>query len=90
MRRKVLYPKEIKQLMYGSGDVAQPLDESVEVLDDCLEWFIEDLCNEALKHSQGRLKTVDFLTALQQDSKKVETFNNSLRELMNCCIWIKS
>lgn len=72
-RRKVLYPKEIKQLMYGSGDVPNPLDESVEVMDECLEWFLVDLCNQALQNAHGgRLRTTDFLTALAGDPKKAK------------------
>jgi transcription initiation factor TFIID subunit 13 len=69
--RKAVFAKEIRQLMYGFGDVPNPREDSVNALDECLEWFVADLCSQATSVSQGKLKTSDFLTALANDSKKV-------------------
>jgi transcription initiation factor TFIID subunit 13 len=71
MDRKTLFAKDIKALMYGFGDVSNPLPESVEVMDELLEWFIIDLCERAQRKSTfQKLKTTDFLLALENDPKK--------------------
>jgi transcription initiation factor TFIID subunit 13 len=58
--------------MYGFGDVANPLQESADVVDELLEWFIKDLCeNAAKKCCTPKLKTSDFLQALENDEKKL-------------------
>jgi transcription initiation factor TFIID subunit 13 len=69
--RKPVFAKEIRALMYGFGDVANPLPESIEIMDELLEWFIVDLCEQAQKRStSSKLKTTDFLLALEKDAKK--------------------
>lgn len=67
--RTLRFEKEIRQLMYGFGDVLNPLDESVAIMDELLEWFVTDLCERA--HASGRMKTSDFLLALHDDPKKL-------------------
>ncbi|KAI8907825.1 transcription initiation factor IID, 18kDa subunit [Gorgonomyces haynaldii] len=69
-KRKPQFQREIRQLMYGFGDQQQPLQETVDIMDELLEWFIKDLADEALKHST-RVKTNDFLNALKDDPKKL-------------------
>jgi transcription initiation factor TFIID subunit 13 len=72
MKRKGIFSKDIRALMYGFGDDPNPLPESVEVLDELLEWFIIDLCENASKKCcTPKLKTSDFLTALEKDGKKL-------------------
>ncbi len=72
MKRKAIFAKELRALMYGFGDVQNPLSESIEVLDELLEWFIVDLSTRAQKKATSqKLKTTDFLTALEGDLKKV-------------------
>jgi transcription initiation factor TFIID subunit 13 len=71
-KRPVQFQKEIRQLFYGFGDDINPLQESVEVMDEMLDWFIADLCKVAQrKSSTARVKTSDFLAALNQDPKKL-------------------
>ncbi|KAI8898684.1 hypothetical protein BC833DRAFT_588840 [Globomyces pollinis-pini] len=43
MKRKSIFAKDIRNLMYGFGDHQNPLPESIEVMDELLEWFIVDL-----------------------------------------------
>ncbi|KAJ3303294.1 Transcription initiation factor TFIID subunit 13 [Kappamyces sp. JEL0829] len=58
--------------MYGFGDVSQPLQESVDVMDELLDWFVADLCESAAKKSSTtKLKTSDFLSALEGQPKKL-------------------
>jgi transcription initiation factor TFIID subunit 13 len=69
--RTPVFPKEIKALMYGFGDQSNPVQESIEVMDELLEWFIVDLCQNAQnKSTTNKLKTTDFLLALEGDAKK--------------------
>ena len=71
-KRKGQFTKEVRQLMYGFGDVSNPLPESVDIMDELLDWFIQDLCDRAQKKScTQRLKTSDFLSALHDDPKKL-------------------
>lgn len=60
--------------MYGFGDSITPLPETVQVMDEILEWFIVDLCTSAsrLSPNQG-LKTSDVMRVLMRngDTKKV-------------------
>ena len=71
MKRKLLFPKEVKSLMYGFGDSKDPLPESIEIMDEMLENFIVDLCERSLKLSVGKIKTNDFLAQLEGDDKKL-------------------
>jgi transcription initiation factor TFIID subunit 13 len=65
------FQKDIKALMYGFGDVRNPIQESVDVVDELLELFIVDLCEKAVKYSTStKVKTSDFLKALEGDVKK--------------------
>ena len=58
--------------MYGYGDSPNPQQESVDVMEEILEWYILDLCEKALKTQTGsKLKTSDFLHALAKDPKKL-------------------
>ena len=43
MKHKKQFEKEVRGLMYGFGDVPNPLPESVELMDELLVWFIHDL-----------------------------------------------
>jgi transcription initiation factor TFIID subunit 13 len=53
MKRKPLFAKDVKGLMYGFGDCPDPLPESILIVDELLESFIVDLCEKASKHSTG-------------------------------------
>ena len=71
MQRKLLFPKEIKSLMFGFGDQINPLPESISLLDELLQEFMQDLCESAMKFNNQKLKTNDFLQALERDEKKL-------------------
>lgn len=72
VEKKTNFSKEIRNLMFGFGDVHDPMQESVEVLEELLEWFIIDLCERSRSRAIGmKLKTSDFLQALEGDGKKL-------------------
>lgn len=52
------FTKDVRALMYGFGDDVNPLNESVEVMEELLDWFILDLCDSASKKCPApKLKT---------------------------------
>ena len=53
-KRKRVFQKELKSLMFGFGDVSNPLPESIDLMDELLELFVADLCTTALKKAQTR------------------------------------
>ncbi|KAI2464307.1 TFIID-18kDa-domain-containing protein [Annulohypoxylon bovei var. microspora] len=62
--------KEMAQLLFAYGDVKEPLQETVRVLDEIVTEFLEGVCFEASRHAQvaGRqkLKFDDFEFALRR------------------------
>ncbi|KAJ3325964.1 hypothetical protein HDV06_002349 [Boothiomyces sp. JEL0866] len=59
MKRKRQFGKDIRALMYGFGDDPNPLPETID-------------CEQAQKKSTTpKLKTSDFLAALENDPKKL-------------------
>ncbi|KAI0019784.1 TFIID-18kDa-domain-containing protein [Xylariomycetidae sp. FL0641] len=69
--KETFNPKEVSALLYAFGDVAEPLPETVKVLDDIVTEFLEGVCFEASRHAQvaGRqkLKFDDFEFALRRN-----------------------
>ncbi|EGF80374.1 hypothetical protein BATDEDRAFT_7439, partial [Batrachochytrium dendrobatidis JAM81] len=78
-KHKKQFEKEVRGLMYGFGDVPNPLPESVELMDELLVWFIHDLCETAQRKATGKLKTSDYLGALAKDSKKLARAHELLK-----------
>ncbi|KAI1095194.1 TFIID-18kDa-domain-containing protein [Rostrohypoxylon terebratum] len=67
--KETFNPRDISQLLYAYGDVPEPLQETVRVLDEIVTEFLEGVCFEASRHAQvaGRqkLKFDDFEFALR-------------------------
>eukprot|EP00842_Homolaphlyctis_polyrhiza_P000760 jgi/Hompol1/1685/HPOL_001417-RA len=78
-KRKGQFAREVRGLMYGFGDVPNPLPESVDLVDELLEWYITDLCEKAAARAIGKLKTSDFLAVLADDPKKLGRAHELLR-----------
>lgn len=61
--------------MYGIGDDPNPLQESVELLDDLVTEYIVGMCHEASKMAtharRNKIKVDDFKFALRKDPKKL-------------------
>ncbi|KAH6563017.1 hypothetical protein BASA50_011384 [Batrachochytrium salamandrivorans] len=79
MKHKKQFEREVRGLMYGFGDVPNPLNESVELMDELLVWFIRDLCEKAQNKAISKLKTSDFLGALAKDPKKLARAHELLK-----------
>ncbi|KAJ1811744.1 hypothetical protein LPJ56_004173 [Coemansia sp. RSA 2599] len=72
-QRSRLFSRELAMLMYGFGDAMPPLSESVDVLEDILIDYINDVCVQAAKVSgkKGKVGVDDFKFVLRKDPKKL-------------------
>ncbi|KAJ3299609.1 Transcription initiation factor TFIID subunit 13 [Borealophlyctis nickersoniae] len=60
------------QLMYGFGDVTNPAQDTVELMEEMLMIYFADLAAEINKVSTGnKIKLSDILHALRNDPKKL-------------------
>ena len=66
------FARELRLMMYGFGDDANPRPDSVEVMEEILLQYLHDLCSDAAKVSKmrGTVKVEDFIFALRKDPKK--------------------
>ncbi|KAI9015114.1 transcription initiation factor-like protein TFIID subunit 13 [Gaertneriomyces semiglobifer] len=70
--KKRHFTKEVRVLMYGFGDVPNPSQDSVELMEDMLTMYLSDMCKQVRKHSTtAKPKTADFLHVLRHDPKKL-------------------
>ncbi|KAI1506110.1 TFIID-18kDa-domain-containing protein [Biscogniauxia marginata] len=87
--KETFNPKEVAALLYAYGDVANPLPETVRVLDEIVTEFLEGVCFEASRHAQvaGRqkLKFDDFEFALRRNPQ----YLGKVRSMIDKRQWIK-
>ncbi|KAF9961198.1 hypothetical protein BGZ72_004528 [Mortierella alpina] len=71
-RKKYVFGKELKQLMYGFGDVLNPSNDAVGVLEDMLIEYLTDTCAQAaaVADKRGKVIVEDFKFVLRKDTKK--------------------
>ncbi|KAJ3416877.1 Transcription initiation factor TFIID subunit 13 [Chytridiales sp. JEL 0842] len=70
--KKRIFAKEIRQLMYGYGDVPNPAEDTCDVMEDLLMIYINDLCSKITTVTGGRrTKVSDVLYVLRSDPKKL-------------------
>ncbi|KAG0293064.1 hypothetical protein BGZ97_005426 [Linnemannia gamsii] len=71
-RKKYVFGKELKQLMYGFGDVPNPANDAVGVLEDMLIEYLTDTCTQAaaVADKRGKVNVEDFKFVLRKDAKK--------------------
>lgn len=76
LKRTSLFAKDINSLLYAYGDVAQPLSETVNCLDELVSSYLTDIChnaNKVSKHtiSKSKIKIDDFRFVLRNDPIKL-------------------
>ncbi|KAG0379333.1 hypothetical protein BGX24_000824 [Mortierella sp. AD032] len=71
-RKKYVFGKELKQLMYGFGDVPNPANDAIGVLEDMLIEYLTDTCTQAaaVADKRGKVNVEDFKFVLRKDAKK--------------------
>lgn len=70
-KRKRLFTKEIRCMLYGFGDEQVPYTETVEMLDDLLIQYITDMTVKAMNvGKKGRVSVEDIVYLIRKDPKK--------------------
>ncbi|EEB09449.1 transcription factor TFIID complex subunit Taf13 [Schizosaccharomyces japonicus yFS275] len=72
-RRQHLFTKDLKSLMFAFGDDINPAPDSVNVLEEIVVDYINEMCLEAARiaGNRNKVKVDDFKFALRNDSKKL-------------------
>ncbi|MEQ2274939.1 Transcription initiation factor TFIID subunit 13 [Xenotaenia resolanae] len=70
-RRKRLFSKELRCMMYGFGDDQNPYTESVDILEDLVIDFITEMTHKAMSIGrQGRVQVEDIVFLIRKDPRK--------------------
>jgi transcription initiation factor TFIID subunit 13 len=78
-KRKRLFTKELRCMMYGFGDDPSPYTESVDLLEDLVIEYVTTMTLKALNiGKKGRLHVEDIVFLVRKDSKKY----NRVKELL--------
>ncbi|KAK2158770.1 hypothetical protein LSH36_164g04045 [Paralvinella palmiformis] len=81
-KRKKLFSKELRCMMYGFGDVQVPYIESVDILEDLVIEFIIEMTRKCMEVGrQGKISVEDIIFLVRKDPKKFSRVKELL--LMN-------
>ena len=70
-KKKRLFTKELRCMLYGFGDDQVPYTETVELLDDLLIQYITDMTVKAMNvGKKGRVHVEDIVYLIRRDPKK--------------------
>jgi len=71
-KKKRVFTRELKHMMYGFGDVKHPLPESVELMEDLVNEYVTEMTRKATEISskRGKLQTEDLVFLIRKDRKK--------------------
>ena len=70
-KKKRLFTKELRCMLYGFGDDQVPYTETVELLDDLLIQYITDVTLKAMNvGKKGRVHVEDIVFLIRKDPKK--------------------
>ncbi|KAF9607248.1 hypothetical protein IFM89_033455 [Coptis chinensis] len=72
-RKRGVFQKDLQHMMYGFGDDANPLPETVGLVEDIVVEYITDMVNKAqdVGSKRGKLLTEDFLYLIRKDMPKL-------------------
>ncbi|CCK71421.1 Taf13p KNAG_0G03640 [Huiozyma naganishii CBS 8797] len=75
IKKTNLFSKDVNSLLYAYGDVAQPLPETVQCVDDLLSGYLVDICTSAYRASRAtgknKVKLEDFKFVIRRDPIKL-------------------
>ncbi|RKP08704.1 transcription initiation factor IID, 18kD subunit-domain-containing protein [Thamnocephalis sphaerospora] len=79
--RKRVFAKDLRLMMYGFGDVANPDHDTVNVLEEMVVDYISDMCHQAARLSSkgGKVTVDDFKFVLRNDGKKLARVEELIR-----------
>ncbi|XP_015693784.1 transcription initiation factor TFIID subunit 13 [Oryza brachyantha] len=72
-RKRGVFQKDLQHMMYGFGDDANPLPETVALVEDIVVEYVTDLVHKAqnVASKRGKLLTEDFLYLIRKDVRKL-------------------
>ncbi|KAI9181011.1 hypothetical protein LWI28_010292 [Acer negundo] len=73
-RKRGVFQKDLQRMMYGFGDDANPLPETVALVEDIVVEYVTDLALNALHigSKRGTLTVEDFLYQIRKDFPKLK------------------
>jgi len=70
-KRKKMFTKELRCMMFGFGDDQNPYSESVDMLEDLVVEFISEMTKKSMEVGRpGRISVEDVIYLIRKDSKK--------------------
>ncbi|KAK7107879.1 transcription initiation factor TFIID subunit 13-like [Littorina saxatilis] len=70
-KRKKMFSKELRCMMYGFGDDQNPYTESVDLLEDLVIEFITEMTKKSMEVGRlGRISAEDIIFLIRKDPKK--------------------
>ncbi|XP_046370952.2 transcription initiation factor TFIID subunit 13-like [Haliotis rufescens] len=70
-KRKKIFSKELRCMMYGFGDDQNPYTESVDLLEDLVIEYIPEMTKKAMETGRpGRIQVEDIIFLIRKDPKK--------------------
>ncbi|XP_054718381.1 transcription initiation factor TFIID subunit 13-like [Uloborus diversus] len=70
-KKKRLFSKELRCMMYGFGDDQNPYTESVDLLEDLVIEFITEITHKAMEIGrQGRVQVEDIVFLVRKDPRR--------------------
>ncbi|CAL1545815.1 unnamed protein product [Lymnaea stagnalis] len=70
-KRKKIFSKELRCMMYGFGDDQNPYTESVDLLEDLVIDYITEMTKKAMEIGKsGRIIVEDIIFLIRKDPKK--------------------
>ncbi|KAK2649603.1 hypothetical protein Ddye_017092 [Dipteronia dyeriana] len=72
-RKRGVFQKDLQHMMYGFGDDANPLPETVALVEDIVVEYVTDLAHNAqdIGSKRGKLSVEDFLYQIRKDFPKL-------------------
>ncbi|XP_041351772.1 transcription initiation factor TFIID subunit 13-like isoform X2 [Gigantopelta aegis] len=70
-KKKKIFSKELRCMMYGFGDDQNPYTESVDLLEDLVIEYITEMTKKAMETGRaGRIQVEDIIFLIRKDPKK--------------------
>ncbi|KAH3739130.1 transcription initiation factor TFIID subunit 13-like isoform X2 [Dreissena polymorpha] len=70
-KRKKIFSKELRCMMYGFGDDQNPYTESVDLIEDLVIEYITEMTKKAIEVGRpGRISVEDIIFLIRKDPKK--------------------
>ena len=79
--KRAKFAADLRPMMYGFGDSSQPLEETVDLVEDVLIDFLKTITEKSVQQNGGapeKLRVEDMLFAIRKDRPKY----NRARELL--------